>query len=228
MATSPSARAGLAGLRHGMVLCSVQCVESVTASMRALSRTGRQTGFLLFSRNMRTETSSMRMSGLVFKATPSKTYTFSGEKCHGGKCSKERLSVLFCCNMDGSEKVRLLLIGKAKRPRALRQMQSLSVDWEANKKAWMTKDLFNAWLLKFDRKMAKEKRKVLLFLDNCSSHMQPHHLRQQNWRTFHLMRRWHCNQSTKVWFIPLRLRTGRALQSACFLICRRSGKRKLM
>lgn len=112
-------------------------------------------------------------SGLVYKARPSKTYTFSGEKCHGGKCSKERLSVLFCCNMDGSEKVRLLLIGKSKRPRALRHMQSLSIDWEANKKAWMTKDLFNAWLLKFDRGMAKQKRKVLLFLDNCSSHMQP-------------------------------------------------------
>lgn len=75
--------------------------------------------------------------------------------------------------MHGSEKVRLLLIGKAKRPRALCHMNSLSVAWRANRKAWMTKDLFNAWLLKFERKMAKKKRKVLLFLHNCSSHMQP-------------------------------------------------------
>ncbi|KAM7298277.1 tigger transposable element-derived protein 6-like [Ixodes scapularis] len=36
----------------------------------------------------------------------------------------------------------------------------------------MTRDIFNKWLLDFDGKMKKEKRKVLLFLDNCSSHMQ--------------------------------------------------------
>lgn len=34
-------------------------------------------------------------------------------------------------------------------------------------------DLWNAWLLQFDREMIKQKRKVLLFLDNCSSHMKP-------------------------------------------------------
>lgn len=112
-------------------------------------------------------------SGLFYKAKPTKTYTVSGSRCHGGKRSKERLTVLFCCNMSGTEKVKLLFIGKSKQPRALRHVKNMPVDWTANTKAWMTKDLFNAWLLQFDRQMSKQKRKVLLFLDNCSSHMKP-------------------------------------------------------
>uniref|UniRef100_A0A147BDF0 Putative tick transposon n=1 Tax=Ixodes ricinus TaxID=34613 RepID=A0A147BDF0_IXORI len=158
--------------RHGVVF-SEMCGERDSVDQTVVSEWQKNRLPALLAKYEDRNIFNADESGLVYKARPSKTYTFSGERCHGGKCSKERLSVLFCCNMDGSEKVRLLLIGKSKRPRALRQMQSLSVDWEANKKAWMTKVLFNTWLVKFDRKMAKEKRKVLLFLDNCSAHMQP-------------------------------------------------------
>lgn len=110
-------------------------------------------------------------SGLFYKMRPGKTYGFSGDPCHGGKRSKERVSVLFCCNMDGTEKSKLLLIGKSKRPLCLRGVY-VPVEWESNGSAWMTKVIFNKWLLNFDSQMAKQKRKVLLFLDNCSSHMQ--------------------------------------------------------
>jgi hypothetical protein len=34
-----------------------------------------------------------------------KTLQLKGEKCHGGKKSKERLTVLATSNMDGSEKI---------------------------------------------------------------------------------------------------------------------------
>ncbi|EEC10788.1 transposase, putative, partial [Ixodes scapularis] len=95
-----------------------------------------------------------------------------------------RVSVLFCCNMDGTEKTNLLLIGKAKRPMCLRKVH-VPVDWASNKSAWMTRDIFNKWLLDFDGRLKKEKRKVLLFLDNCSSHMQVPEL-----------------QSTKVVYFP--------------------------
>lgn len=110
-------------------------------------------------------------SGLFYKMRLGKAYGFSGDPCHGGKRSKERISVLFCCNMDGTEKSKLLLIGKSKRPLCLRGVH-VPVDWESNGSAWMTKDIFNKWLLNFDSKMAMQKRKVLLFLDNCSSHMK--------------------------------------------------------
>ena len=43
-------------------------------------------------------------TGLFYKLMPNKTLQLKGEKCHGGKKSKERLTVLVTSNMDGSEK----------------------------------------------------------------------------------------------------------------------------
>ena len=49
-------------------------------------------------------------SSLFYKLLPHKTFTFKGERCAGGKLSKERITVLFCCNMDGSDKYPLLCL----------------------------------------------------------------------------------------------------------------------
>ncbi|KAH6938221.1 hypothetical protein HPB50_007807 [Hyalomma asiaticum] len=111
--------------------------------------------------------------GLFYKAEPNKTYATSGSHCHGDKRSKECLTVLFCCNTDGTERTKLLLIGKSEHPRALRHVKNMPVERTANTKAWMTKEIFNNWLLRFDKQLVKQHRKVLLFLDNCSSHMKP-------------------------------------------------------
>ncbi|GFX24046.1 tigger transposable element-derived protein 4 [Trichonephila clavipes] len=51
-------------------------------------------------------------TGLFFKCLPEKTFTFKKEKCHVGKHSKERLTILLAVNMDGSEKITPLVIGK--------------------------------------------------------------------------------------------------------------------
>ncbi|KAM7306822.1 tigger transposable element-derived protein 4-like [Ixodes scapularis] len=56
---------------------------------------------------------------LFYKFLPNKTLSFKGEKCTGGKHSKDRITVLAEANMDGSKKLKLLVIGKTKRPRAL-------------------------------------------------------------------------------------------------------------
>ena len=44
-------------------------------------------------------------TGLLYKLIPNKTLQLKGEKCDGGKKSKERLTVLATSNMDGSEKI---------------------------------------------------------------------------------------------------------------------------
>ena len=87
-------------------------------------------------------------TGLFFKCLPDKTLTFKDEKCHGGKHSKERLTVLLAVNMDGSEKLKPLVIGKAMKPRCFKGVKSFPTDYRANKKAWMTTELFNNWLLR--------------------------------------------------------------------------------
>ncbi|XP_044576156.1 tigger transposable element-derived protein 4-like [Cotesia glomerata] len=109
-------------------------------------------------------------TGLFFKCLPDKTLLFKDEKCHGGKHSKERLTVLLATNMTGTEKLKLLVLGKAKKPRCFSGCKSLPVDYDANKKAWMTADIFKQWLIKIDKKMIREKRNILLFIDNCIAH----------------------------------------------------------
>lgn len=39
------------------------------------------------------------------------------------KVQKERLSILFCCNMSGTEKLKTLVIGKALKPRGFPKVQ---------------------------------------------------------------------------------------------------------
>lgn len=56
---------------------------------------------------------------------PDKSNVVKGETCQGGKANKERLTVLACANSDGSEKLRLLVIGKAKHPRFYKNERSL-------------------------------------------------------------------------------------------------------
>ena len=109
-------------------------------------------------------------TGLFFKLLPEKTHTFKGDSCHGGKRSKERLTVLIAANMDGSEKLPLVVIGKSANPRCFKNVRRLPVIYRANKKAWMTADLYEEWLFGLDRKFTARKRKVLMVIDNCSAH----------------------------------------------------------
>lgn len=109
-------------------------------------------------------------TGLFFKCLPEKTLAFKGETCHGGKRSKERVTVMVAANMTGTEKLKLLVIGKSAKPRCFSGVKSLPVDYQNNKKAWMTSEIYESWLNKLDKKFLREKRKILLFVDNCPSH----------------------------------------------------------
>ena len=109
-------------------------------------------------------------SGLFYKLLPNKTLAFKGQRCAGGKLSKDRLTLMFCVNMDGSDKCPLLTIGKSQKPRSFKNKVTLPTEYKSNRKAWMTSDIFTEWLKKFDRKMTTQKRKVALLLDNCAAH----------------------------------------------------------
>ncbi|XP_043469542.1 tigger transposable element-derived protein 4-like [Leptopilina heterotoma] len=109
-------------------------------------------------------------TGLFFKCLPNKTFAFQGEKCHGGKQSKERITILQCANMTGTNKLPLLVIGKSKRPRCFKGVKTLPVDYESNSKAWMTRGIFKGWLQKIDKNMKTKKKKIVIFMDNCTAH----------------------------------------------------------
>lgn len=109
-------------------------------------------------------------TGFFYEMLPSKTLDLKGQKCHGGKLSKKRVTILLCSSMDGSDKRPLLVIGRSKKPRCFKGSRRLPVEYTANLKAWMTRGIFTRWLEAFDADMRKQGRSVCLYLDNCSAH----------------------------------------------------------
>lgn len=111
-------------------------------------------------------------TGLFYKLLPDKTYTLKGEDCHGGKMSKDRITVMLGSNMTGSDKLKNLVVAKSAKPRCFNgvNISSLPVLYRSNKKAWMTSELFNQCLCDWNRKLQTLCRKVLLIIDNCPAH----------------------------------------------------------
>ncbi|XP_025419503.1 tigger transposable element-derived protein 4-like [Sipha flava] len=110
--------------------------------------------------------------GLFFKYTPDRTLTFKGDTCHGGKKSKERVTVMVGANMTGTKKIKTLLDWKVKTTKVLQKknVESLTVIYAYNKKAWMLSTIYESWIFDLDKKFFNDKRKVLLFVDNCPAH----------------------------------------------------------
>ncbi|CAI6363779.1 unnamed protein product [Macrosiphum euphorbiae] len=112
-------------------------------------------------------------TGIFYRCLPDSTQqlSYGNDDCRDGKRSKERVTVLLCTNMSGTEKIKPLLIGKPTKPRCFRGIKSLPIDYESNPKAWMTAFLWNKWLKQFDEKLFMENRKIILFIDNCTAHV---------------------------------------------------------
>jgi DDE superfamily endonuclease len=62
----------------------------------------------------------------------------------GKKKDKFRISLLFICNADGTEKLPIFFIAKSKQPRCFKKitLKDWGFDYANNKKAWMTSELF--------------------------------------------------------------------------------------
>ncbi|GFU40003.1 tigger transposable element-derived protein 4 [Trichonephila clavipes] len=108
--------------------------------------------------------------GLFFKLLPDKSFVFKNETCHGGKLSKERLTVLACTNATGTHKIKLVVIGKSRSPRCFKNVRSLPCNYLSQARSWMTGDLFKNWIHQLNAIFGKQKRKFILFVDNCPAH----------------------------------------------------------
>jgi len=121
-------------------------------------------------------------TGLYWKCLPTKTLASMKEKsAPGHKSSKERITVMCCGNASGTHKMKLVVIGKAKKPRSFKgtEIKNLPVDYYSQKGAWMNREIFEDW---FKKKWVPEvqsflknkglPQKAVLLLDNAPSH--PH------------------------------------------------------
>lgn len=111
-------------------------------------------------------------TGLFYNVLPDRTMAFKGENCHGGKISKQRVTVLLCANSDGSEKLPPLTIGKFAKPRCFKNVVTYPTKYTSNKKSWITTKVFESWLRNIDAKMGAAARKILLLVDRCAAHPQ--------------------------------------------------------
>jgi hypothetical protein len=103
--------------------------------------------------------------GLFYNMLPDKINTFKAASCNDIKVNKERITILVCANLDGTEKLPLLVIRKSKQPRCFRSTKLLPCTYHHNKTAWMTCEIFS-----LDRRTASKSRKILLFVVHCPTH----------------------------------------------------------
>ncbi|XP_033222730.1 tigger transposable element-derived protein 4-like [Belonocnema kinseyi] len=84
---------------------------------------------------------------LFYGGLPNKTLAFKGEDCRSSKLSGVRIIVLVGANSHGIVKLPLLTIGKSANPRCFKNVKTKPCEYESNNKAWMTRDIFEKWLL---------------------------------------------------------------------------------
>lgn len=85
-------------------------------------------------------------TGLYYHATPDGSLCYAYEQLSGSKKAMDCITVLWCANMSGSNKCKLLVIGKSKKPRCFAgiNVECLLVTYRANKNAWMTSVLLRS------------------------------------------------------------------------------------
>ena len=117
---------------------------------------------------------NMDESGCFFKALPDKGLVEKGKEAKGGKKSKQRFTIAFFVNAAGEKIDKPLVIWKSKKPRCFKHLSDKSrpadVHYFSNPKSWMTSDVMQAVLTRFNRKLLLEQRKVVLILDNATCH----------------------------------------------------------
>ncbi|KAL3882412.1 hypothetical protein ACJMK2_028755 [Sinanodonta woodiana] len=110
-------------------------------------------------------------TGLYWRAIPDGTLSFKGAEASVAKIVKDQMTLLLSCNMNGSEKLEPPVIGKSRNPCCFKNVKKLPVPYEANKKAWMTAEIWKGWHIMLDKKMRLNNQKVLMLCDNCAAHV---------------------------------------------------------
>lgn len=134
-------------------------------------------------------------TGLNFRMLPVKSLALRNEKTAPGyKRSKERVTILACSNATGEHKLKLAMIGKAKKPRAFKNVKctsdgqfDLPVFYRNQSSAWMSESIFKNWFfhqfVPEVEKFLKSKnlpRKAILILDNATTHPDVQYLQDKD------------------------------------------------
>jgi DDE superfamily endonuclease/Tc5 transposase DNA-binding domain len=110
---------------------------------------------------------NMDETAYLYNMAPDKT--IARRQIEGAKKDKTRLTIALTCNATSTDRVELLILGHAERPRCFQRKsgQELGFFYCSNSNAWMTGDFFQQYLHRLN---AHVRRKVLLIIDNAPSH----------------------------------------------------------
>ena len=86
--------------------------------------------------------------GLFYQCLPIKTLHLKGEKCSGGKHSKIRLTGLAAGNAYGDRLPMFVIL--ANKPRCFKGVRNLPGHYRAQRKSWMTAEIFKDWARQLD------------------------------------------------------------------------------
>ena len=105
--------------------------------------------------------------GCFLKALPYKGLVEKEKQVKSGNKSKQGLTVTFFVNDAGEKVDQPTVIWKSKLPRCFNKLQDPShlanVHYFSNPKSWMTSEVMEAALARFNRKLVFEDGKVILF-----------------------------------------------------------------
>ena len=108
-----------------------------------------------------------------FRAQPQRMLADAKKQCKVGKKAKQYITLAFIANAVGGKEVPTV-VGKAASPRCFKGLKDkknpLGVPYYSNAKAWMNSDVMLDDLTKNNQSLVKQKRNVVFFLDNVTSH----------------------------------------------------------
>lgn len=151
------------------IVCQNHSVKSASASTMAVTRWVSKLKSVM-TEYAESDIYSVGESGLFYRMLPEQCLDYKDEKCFDGKKSKDRLTLILACNMDGSDKRNVRVIGKCMNSQIFKGVKYLPVDYRFNKKSFLTTSIFEDWLREFNEDMKHQKRNVLLILENCHAH----------------------------------------------------------
>ncbi|XP_037360093.1 jerky protein homolog-like [Talpa occidentalis] len=128
-------------------------------------------------------------TGLFWKCLPAK-----GKCAASGRAwAEERVTVLCCANATGLHKLKLCVVGKARKPRSFKAADTanLPVSYFSQKGAWMDLSIFRQWFDKIFVPQVREhlrskglQEKAVLLLDNSPTHPNENVLRSDDGQIF--------------------------------------------
>ena len=117
---------------------------------------------------------NMDETGSFWRGLPEKSLSEKGKRCSGGKKCKQRNTCrVFFVNAAGGRE-QPIVIGKSEKQRCFKNLENkkcpCNCQYFANSKAWMTSETMSEVLSKLHRRLQRQKRNVLLFMDNAPYH----------------------------------------------------------